>query len=395
MKNLWIQFFYGYVKMSIDGPYAERFLNRCIEHEITIWHIKRITKERMICYITLEDAKKIRPLLKMTSCKVSFIERKGLPFLLKKMKKRLGFTLGITSFIVILLLLSNIVWDVKIEGASPKVEYDLRQALDELGIKRGKFIYQLPNVEQIQKLVTERVEDATWIGVTLNGTTFEFEVVEQTLPEKEKLASPRHLVAKKKAIIYDLFVEKGQPMVRPNEFVNKGDLLVSGIIGREDAPQIVPAKGKVYGEIWYKSSVSIPLSNIFETLTGERKKSHYISIFQYDIPIWGFSKHTFERFEKVENDYPIRILKWTIPIQYKNVEWLEKQEITREYNKEDALKIAKEMAKEELRKKIPNDAIIKGEKVLHESVDNGKVELNIHYQVIEDIALEQPISQGD
>lgn len=395
MKNLWIQFFYGYVRMRIEGPYAERFLNRCIEHEITIWHIKRIAPERIICYITLADVQRVKPLLKMTNCKVTFIERKGLPFWLKRMKKRLGFSLGIVSFIAILLLLSNIVWNVEIEGASPKVEYELRQAIEEIGIKRGKLLFQLPSVENIQKQVSDKIADATWIGVKLNGTTYEFEVVEQTLPEKEQLLNPRHLVAKKKAVIFDLFVEKGQPMVRPNDFVNKGDLLVSGFIGREDSTQVVAAKGQVYGEIWYKSYVSVPLKNLFETLTGERKKTHYLSVFEFDIPIWGLGKHTFTQFEQVEKTYPIQIFNFTLPIEYKNVEWLEKQEITRDYSKEDAIHIAKEMAKEELRKKIPKDATIKGEKVLHESVDNGKVELNIHFQVIEDIAIEQSIIQGD
>ncbi|MDQ7864118.1 hypothetical protein RCO48_32715 [Peribacillus frigoritolerans] len=34
-------------------------------------------------------------------------------------------------------------------------------------------------------------------------------------------------------------------------------------------------------------------------------------------------------------------------------------------------------------------------KILHESMENGKVKLSIHYQVIEDIAIGQPIIQGD
>jgi similar to stage IV sporulation protein len=35
------------------------------------------------------------------------------------------------------------------------------------------------------------------------------------------------------------------------------------------------------------------------------------------------------------------------------------------------------------------------EKILHESMENGKVKLSIHYQVIEDIAIGQPIIHGD
>ncbi|MER2140433.1 MAG: stage IV sporulation protein, partial [Priestia megaterium] len=44
---------------------------------------------------------------------------------------------------------------------------------------------------------------------------------------------------------------------------------------------------------------------------------------------------------------------------------------------------------------LGEDAKIKGEKVLHQEQDNGKVRLSIHYQVIENIANTQPIIQGD
>lgn len=395
MKNLWMQFFYGYTKIKIEGMYLERFLNRCIENDIHIWEIQRLSPDKIVCYISLSDVKKIRPLLKMTGCKVRFVERIGLPFWLRKMRLRLGFSFGIAAFFIIIVMLSNVVWNIEIEGASPKVEHELRQALHELGIKKGKFIFLLPSVEDIQQLVLEKIDEATWIGVKLTGTTYRFEVVEQTVQEIKKPLAPRHLVAKKKAVIYDLFVEKGVPLVKPNDFVNVGDMLVSGLIGREGETIPVPAKGQVFGEIWYKSTVSIPIETIFSTLTGQRKKTHYLSVMQFDIPIWGFGKHTFEKYVQTEKQYPLQLLNWTLPVQYKQVEWLEKQDVAREYSKKDAVQIAKEMARNELRKKIPKDAKIIGEKILHESVDNGKVKLNIHYRVIEDIAVEQPIIQGD
>ncbi|WP_209123009.1 sporulation protein YqfD [Alkalihalobacillus sp. BA299] len=395
MKNVWLNFIYGYARMRIDGPYGERFLNRCIEYNIHIWSIKRVGEERIVCYIALEDVKRLRPLLRMTSCKVTFTERRGLPFFYKKMWKRGGFTAGIFSFVIVLLVLSNMVWNISIEGASPKVEHELRLAVQEIGIKRGNFIFMLPSVEEIQKKVTDQIEDATWIGVKLNGTTFQFKVVEQTLPEKQERLNPRHLVAKKKAIIHDMFIEQGQVLVKRNEYVDKGDLLVSGFIGKEGNTQLVPAKGSVLGEIWYKSEVTIPLVNQFETLTGEGKTYHYLSIFNFDLPVWGWKKHRFEKAEAFERKHSIRLLNWTLPVQYKKKQWLEKNEVEREYTVDEAVEVAKKMAREELKERLPDDAVIKGEKVLHQDVENGKVKLKLHYQVIEDITTEQPIIQGD
>lgn len=386
----------GYVRVRINGPYPERFLNRCMEEEISIWHIKRISEDEIVCYMDVEDAKRVRPLLRMTRCKITFTQRWGGPFLLRRMISRSGFVSGILLFLTVMAVMSNMVWNIEVKGASPKVEHELRQVITEMGIKRGAFQFSLPSVEYIQRDVSELVSGATWIGVRQKGTTYEFEVVEQKLPEEAERYSPRHLISTKEAIIHSVFVEHGQALVRPNDFVRKGDMLVSGYIGKEDTEQeLVPAKATILGEIWYKSEVSIPLESVTSTLTGEKITKHYLSFAGLDIPIWGFGKNKYQSFEEVDHKQPIKFFKWSLPIQYRKLDLMESSVHDRIYTKEEAINEAKKRAKVDLTKHIPEDAEIIGEKVLHETVENGKVNLRIHYQVIEDITSEQPIIQGD
>lgn len=395
MKNTWTNSFVGFTKIKVVGKYTELFLNKCIHEDISIWDIRRVGDETIVCYLALKDVSRIRPLVKNTKVKVFFIEKKGIPFLVKKMISRSGFATGLISFIVILFILSNMVWNIAIDGASPKIEHQLTQALNELDIKRGKFQFLIPSVEDIQLKVTENIEGATWIGVTLNGTTLHFNVVEKTFPEKQEPVSPRHLIAKKKAIVYDIFVEKGQGKVAPNDFVEKGELLISGFIGKEGKMEIAPAKGKVFGEIWYKSNVTVPLVSQFSTLTGERKIKHSISISKITLPVWGFGKANFSKYEINESVSSFRFLSWQLPIQYRRKTILEKETLVREYTEAEAKQAAIVMAREELIKKLDEGAVIKAEKVLHETIENGKVKIMIHYQVIEDIVKIQPIIQGD
>ncbi|OIJ16694.1 sporulation protein YqfD [Anaerobacillus alkalilacustris] len=395
MKNSWTNRFSGFIRIKVVGKYTELFLNRCIHQKISIWHIRKVGDETIICYLSLEDAHRIRPIVRETNVKVYFIERKGMPFIIRKMISRGGFVAGLVSFVVILFILSNMVWGIKIEGASPQVEHQLTQAVTELGIKKGKFQFLLPSVEEIQMLVTEEIEEATWIGVTLSGTTFHFNVVEKSLPEKQEQISPRHLVSKKKAIIYDIFVEKGQGKVSPNDFVEKGETLISGFIGKEGNMEIAPAKGKVLGEIWYKSTVSVPLESEFSTLTGEKKIKHSLSVVNFPITFWGFGDPQYSQYEVNEYENTLQFLNWQLPLRYHKKVVLEKETLIREYSEEEAIEVATLMARDELMKKIDDDAVIKGEKVLHQTIENGKVKLMIHYQVIEDITEIQPIIQGD
>lgn len=395
MKNTWTNSFVGFTRIKVVGKYTELFLNKCIHENISIWDIRRVGDKTIVCYLALEDVRRIRPLVKETKVKVYFIEKKGIPFLVKKMISRSGFVGGLVGFIAILFILSNMVWNIAIDGASPKIEHQLTQVVNDLGVKRGEFQFLIPSVEDIQIKVTEKIEEATWIGVTLNGTTLHFNVVEKSFPEKQEPVSPRHFIAKKKAIVYDIFVEKGQGKVSPNDFVEKGELLISGFIGKEGKMEIAPAKGKVLGEIWYKSNVTVPLVSEFSTLTGEKKNKHSLSVLNLNLPVWGFGKPDFSEYETYDFVSSLRFLKWQLPIEYKRKSLLEKETLIREYTETEAKQTAITMAREELTKKLDANAVIKAEKVLRETIENGKVKLMIHYQVIEDIVKIQPIIQGD
>ncbi|NSL50289.1 sporulation protein YqfD [Calidifontibacillus erzurumensis] len=395
MKNQWTNFFSGYVKIKVTGKLIEPFLNHCVKENLRIWNLKRINPNSVTGYLMLEDIPKIRKIIRKSECKLEFIGRRGIPFLLKKMISNSGFIIGLLAAVFLILFLSNIVWSIEITGANPKLEHDIRKELSAIGIKRGKLHFSLPTNEQIQSKLMERIPEITWVGVQLNGTSYHFEVVEKKVVEEPAPLSPRHLVAKKKAVIYDYFVEQGQPVVKINDFVRPGQILVSGIIGKEGKTELTAAKGKIFGEIWYKSHITVPLETEFHVFTGKYMEKYYLNIFNFSIPLWGFKKVEFSNY-KIENiDKQIKFLKWNLPIVYRKQIIREEEKHLRKYDQKTAIQVAKKTAIDALKAKLDEDAVIKGENVLHQKVDNGKLKLMIHYQVIEDIAIPQPIVQGD
>ncbi|WP_102345553.1 sporulation protein YqfD [Bacillus sp. Marseille-P3661] len=395
MKNQWTKYFSGYVKIKVTGILIEPFLNQCAREDVIIWNIKKQGTNTVIGYLPLEEVHKLRKIIRKSDCKLEFIGREGFPFFIKRMIKNSGFVIGLIFAFLIMFILSNIVWNINVTGANPEIEYELRQELTEMGIKRGKFLFFLPNTDDIQMQLTEKVSSVTWVGVRLTGTTYNLEVVEKKVAEEPELLSPRHLIAKKKAVIYDYFVEQGQPIIKINDFVKEGQILVSGIIGKEGKTEIVPSKGKVFGEIWYKSQVVVPLETVFSVYTGESKTKHYLNILGYSIPVWGFGKVSFNQYETEIRDHQLKFLKWQLPVIYNQQIVREETEHIRKYDLETAVSVGKEIGRKELRAKLGDEAIIKGENVLHQVEENGKVKLTIHYQVIEDIASPQPIIQGD
>lgn len=395
MKNQWIHFYTGIVSVKVTGKGLERFINTLTRENITIWKVKRHGVQAMSFEIRVEDALKIRKVVRNSGCKLEFQRRTGLPFLFKRVIKNSGFFIGTVLFLIVITLLSNMVWGIEIKGADPATEYKIRKELDKIGLKKGKFQWVLGTPESIQKSITDRIEEITWIGVELKGTTYSLQVVEKNAPEQQKEYGPQNLVAKKKATIVDYFVEEGELKISLHEVVSPGQVLVTGAIGRKGEEQLVPARGEVYGETWYRTEVNLPMSTNFQVYTGNEVIKHSISLANWNIPVWGFGKVEYKQSVTEDNTKPIKFLRWELPIKYTQTTIRESQNETRVYTEKQAYSVAREMGRKEIKSVLPEDAKIKGEKVLRQLVKNGKVNLIIHFQVIENIAEPQPISQGD
>lgn len=394
MKNQWMEFILGNVTMKVSGKGIERFLNVLSRNGLYIWNVKRHGTETITFKMRLVDAKNIRYYARKTECKISFLRRSGGPFVLNRLLKNSGFLAGAGIFMAIILILSNMIWGVDIKGAKPATEYKIRQELDKMGVKVGKLQFMTENVEGIQRRLTDSIKDLTWVGVELKGTTFHLQVVEKNEPNKPKTYSPQNLIAKKKAIITGYYIEEGQKVIDKNDYVEKGQLLVSGEIGQEgENPKLVAARGEVWGETWYKSHVELPFKTNFKVYNGKQQQKYAISIGKLEIPIWGFGKPKFRKYETESTAHKIHFLKWELPISIVTKTLREREELTRDYSPQEAEKIALEMARKEIKTHLDEDAKIKDEKILQKTVKNGKVILDIHFSVIENIAVGQPISK--
>lgn len=395
MKNQWTNYLTGYVKVKAYGNGKERLINNLTRRGITVWDVSRHGNDALVFHMEVADLFKLRQIVRKSDCKVTFLQGKGLPFLWKRVLKNSGFLVGIVAFLLCIFLLSNMIWRIEVHNAKPETEYMIRKELDRMGVKIGKLQFNVDDVDTIQRKLSDQIEVLTWVGVELKGTTYHFQVVEKQQPEKVEATSPQNLVAKKKAVITHMFVEKGKSIVKVNDYVGKGQLLVSGFIGPEKESKIVPAKGVIKGQTWYKASVTIPLKTKFSVYNGAEQTQYYLDVSKVSIPVWGFTKPDYRNYEQDTTVRPLFFLQWELPVHLKEKVWRSKEEVIRSYTEKQAVAEGKKMARRNLEKQLDEEAEIIGEKILHETIDNGKVTLSIHYQVIEDIAMGQPIIQGD
>ncbi|AZB43671.1 sporulation protein YqfD [Bacillus sp. FJAT-42376] len=391
MKNGWTNFWIGYVQIRAEGKGLERLINDCLRNGIAVWRAAREGDHSISFFIRLKDVHAFRAVRRQHECRCVFTKREGFPFVIRRSFKNSGFVLGILLFLAALFMLSNMIWSVEVYGAKPETEHLIMKELDRIGVKAGAVQFLTHDADDIQKILTEKVPALTWVGVELNGTSYHLKVVEKNTPEQKEYAGPRNIVAKKKAVIMRMYVEQGQPAAMVNDHVEKGQLLVSGMIGSKG----IPAKAEIYGETWYESSVEVPLKTNFRVFSGNQSNKHYISINGWNMQIWGFRQEEPDVYVTEEDKRELQFLGWKTPFSYIKEIKREKEEVSRSYTVKEAVKAGVEMGKEELMQKIGESGRISGEKVLHQENENGKVKLKILYQVIEDIVKTTPIVQGD
>ncbi|QQK79686.1 sporulation protein YqfD [Salicibibacter cibi] len=391
----------GLVEMKVEGEALETFINQCVKNSISLTEIRRTSSgKKLQATIRIADVKRLRTVAKMTNVSVRFGKRRGLYLLTRQGRRRFGFIIGILAFCTVLVLLSQLVWRVDIEGASPGIEHEIEAWAADIGLQPGQPQWELPPEAEIQQRVSEEVPGATWIGVERQGTTYQFHVVEQHLAEEEDEVAPRNLVATKNGVIRDIYVEHGRAEVAPNAYVEEGDVLISGLIGREESDEEdmeeIAAIGDVHAETWYRGTIELPLEISGEVFTGERTRSLDLQLFGNEWTFWGQDAESlFERHHVTTDQLRIPLYFTDIPLPIERTSYEEKAIVTRTYEEEELAEIAKQLGERQLLRNLDSDAEILSENILQEQRDSGKVKLSILYEVEEDIAREAPITQGD
>lgn len=381
----------GHVTITVRGKRFERLLNMAVRDGIRIWNIRRVGAEVSRCDILIRDYFRLRPLLKETGCRCHVEQRDGLPFWLRRIRRRSGLAIGAALFLIGLYMLSTFVWSVEVSGTKLVDPRRVIQAAEQVGIKEGAWKVKLKEPLALQKELLSLLPEASWVGIEIQGTKVMLQVVEKDAPVKPQPTGPRHLVAKKRAVIHKILPEVGRSQVTINQFVEKGQVLISGIIGNDARQQAVSARGKVQGEVWYVSNATVPIKQTMYRLTGEKLLHQYLLVGPYAIYVWPFEKQSFAQAEAVEERFVPSYAGYSSPIGWKKVLYSQTETVQSELSVEEATELAKKFAREDVLQKAGKDAFIQDEKVLHVTSENGKVYVSIHFSVIEDIAIEQPL----
>lgn len=216
----------GYVHITVEGYSIEKFINLAKSKGILLWDLTRERNTILRAKIGIRDFKKLRLIARKTKCGVKLEEKKGLPFMIRKYRKRKIFLFLFGMVCLTIFILSRFIWNIQIEGNQTIKSEELLNLAKEYGIMEGTLKSKINKNEFINQIRIQR-DDIAWIGIEIKGTNLFIKVVEaEEKPEIIDSNEYCQIVAKKDGAIQRIEAQNGTICVEVGDIVKKGDALI-------------------------------------------------------------------------------------------------------------------------------------------------------------------------
>ena len=386
-----LSYLLGYLRISIEGYYIERFINICKNERVTIWNLKRKKDIQLYLNVRIGEFKKVCKIAKKTRCKIKINNKKGLPFLLNKYKKRKIFLILLIIVIFLIFLSSNFVWNVDIIEENGEELENLSQDIENAGLKIGELKSKVDTKEIINKIRLKR-NDVAWMGIELKGTNAIVKVVKAN--EKPDIIDENEycsIVSDKAGIITKINAQTGTANVKVGDTIKEGDVLINGWMeGKYTGIRYVHAKGEIEAKVWYTKEKKILYNTTQTQKTGNIENKYAIKINNFKI---NFQKNLskFKIYDTIETENKFKLFSdFYLPISIIKTTNSELEEIQRTYDIEEAKNIGIEELQKELDEEIEDKDKIVSKNINTYEQEDG-VYIYVTYEVLENIGTNEKI----
>ena len=298
------------------------------------------------------------------------------------------FLFSILIGLAFLYLLSHMIFDVKIMTEKKDIIKVLEKELDYYHLTKYHFIKTFEEKEQIKKQILKEHQDKfEWLEIELVGGRYYIKVLERIInsPNEEKY---QNVVAKKNAMILEIKAQSGQIIKKINDYVNKGDTIISGYITKKDEiKNTVMAKGSVYGETWYNVKVELPYIYEKKLFTGKSYQVFTLNLFNKKIFL--FNRNNYLNYELEDK---IILGNNLLPFSFNKTTVKEVEKVNSLYTYDEALNKGLDIARKKLIENLDKDSKILMQRKLKLYEENHQIIMEVFFKVYENITSYQEIN---
>lgn len=304
---------FGEYRIRLRGEGILPFLHRQTASGLVLWGIQREGSaeeaDRGKTYTlrtSLASAEALLAGAREANIEAEILQKRGLPFVFTRYRKRPGLLVGMLAGLVLLFLAELFVWKVTVNGNTILSDQEIIDALEEYGIGVGSYIPQIPVLRaQNEFLITYR--DISSIAINIKGTHVEVEVLERThAPEIDPNDGVCNLVAAEDGIVLSVDVAAGTALVRPGDVVTAGQTLVSAYtVDGRGVYRLHHARGSVQAQVYGSCSFVVPLERTVKSYTGRTKKKTTLTVLGKDLDLFRTEESPYEYFDMTVEENPL------------------------------------------------------------------------------------------
>lgn len=374
-----------YIWVEVKTKNQSRVLLKLFKQKIDVLEIK-YTKESLQFKIEDQDKKKLK---KIVGYKFHKIHEDGIFAGLSYIKKKYLIAIGIIFFCLFIFFFSNIIVSVNVIHSNKEIRELVTKALDNYGIKRLTLKKDFQELEQIkEQILNDYPNELEWLEIEVSGMKYIVRIEERIITKEENKKERCHLIATKSGIVKKILYSLGDAKVAVNDYVEEGDILISGeLIANEEIKGEVCATGSVYGEVWYTTKISLPL-------TYEEKKETGKTRWNFAWNRGGTDNYILRPRLK---DY-IDEKKSLFNILDTNFSFIKQKEVQieeKKYTEEEALEKAFALVDEKFKMKLSQKEEILDKKVLKKQVNNSTMDIEVFVSVLENISRQEEFQKTE
>ena len=364
----------NYFWIEIKGKNPKRFLS------INIADIK-YEKDKILLKVSYEDYKNIKQIKTIYTIKI--IKTSGKKKLLEQVIK---YKIPLLTFIIsvfFLLIISSFILFINIDTENKNIKKIIKENLQENNVTLYSKKKSYTKLKEItQNIKNNNLDNIEWIEIDQKGVVLTVKVIERLSNNTNANNNYKDIVASKNGYIKKIYSRKGEVLKNIDDYVKKGDIIISGNIFRNDkVVDRVKANGKVYAEVWYIVKLNDKLIHQEITPKAVGKQKLILKVNKKEITFLTIPKKVIIENKKnfFKNDIFSLYLK-----QEKNY-----QKETTKYKENDLTDILNKRAKNAINKNLKRDEYIIKQKTLKKYIKNGKMYIEVFFKTYEDISLEK------
>lgn len=249
-----------WVRIKLEGVRVERLLTLAVKNEMILRNLSYRDETEVYLNLSFKDYQHLKKLAGH-KFKFTIVSEGGTHYKAARLKRRKLLFIGILFFMVVVLWQSLFIKEIDVIGCQSIPEDEIRAVLKEEKLYEGclkKF-----NCDEIEKTLFRRFKQIVWARVAYDGSFAVVEIAEtdNPMPEKKDKSFYCDIIAKKDCYIEQILPYKGENLVEKDDFVRKGDILISGTVPYEsttyesetegEQEYYVHAEGKITGIVPY------------------------------------------------------------------------------------------------------------------------------------------------